>query len=85
MLPAPGRPTYRCGRPALWLQQHQAIPERKPYPAGRPRFVFARIPSGLDELSAEVLLGGEGIVGVAAQREIVRSVLAAPREGSQVV
>jgi hypothetical protein len=51
----------------------------------RPGLVFARTPSKLDELLTEVLLGCEGIVGVAAQREIVLSVLAAPREGRQVV
>jgi hypothetical protein len=47
--------------------------------------VFARTPSELDALSAEVLLSCEGVVGVAAQREILLGVLAAPREGMQVV
>jgi hypothetical protein len=51
----------------------------------RPGFVFARTPSELDELSSEVLLGGEGIVGLATQREILLRVLAAPCEGLQVV
>jgi hypothetical protein len=51
----------------------------------RPRFVFARTPGELDELPSEVLLGGEGIVGVAAQREIVHRVVAASREGFHVV
>jgi hypothetical protein len=52
----------------------------------RPRLVFARTPSlELDERSTEVLLGGERIVGVAAQREIVRRVRAAMRKGLQVV
>jgi hypothetical protein len=46
--------------------------------------MLARIRSKLDELSSEVLLGGEGIAGGAAQREIVYRVLAAPREGTQV-
>jgi hypothetical protein len=39
--------------------------------------VFARTLSELDEVSSEVLLGGEGIVRVAAQREIVLRVLTA--------
>jgi hypothetical protein len=50
-----------------------------------PRFVSARTLSELYELSSEVLLGGEGIVGVAAQREIVLCMLAPKREGFQMV
>jgi hypothetical protein len=38
--------------------------------AKRP-FVFAHALSELDEFSSEVLLGGEGTMGVTAQREIV--------------
>jgi hypothetical protein len=47
--------------------------------------MFARTPSELDELSPEVLLGGEGVVCAAAQREVFLRVLAAPREGPEVV
>jgi hypothetical protein len=49
------------------------------------RLVFARTSSELDELSSEVLLGREGMVRVAAERQIVLRVLAALREGPQVV
>jgi hypothetical protein len=51
----------------------------------RPRLVFARIPNELDELSSKVLLGGERIMGVAAQSEIALRVRAAMREGFQVM
>jgi phage terminase large subunit-like protein len=47
--------------------------------------MFARTPSELDELSPEVLLGGEGVVCVAAQREVFLCVLAVPRDGPEVV
>jgi hypothetical protein len=47
--------------------------------------VCGRVPRSLDALSAEVFLGGERVVGVTAQRQIVLGVLAASREGSKMM
>jgi hypothetical protein len=47
--------------------------------------VFACTSSKLNERFTEVLFGCQGIVGVAAQRQIVLRVLSAPREGFQVM
>jgi hypothetical protein len=51
----------------------------------RPRFVVARVPREFDELSSEVLLSGEGVVGTAAEREIGLGVLAPLRECRHMV
>jgi hypothetical protein len=50
-----------------------------------PEFVLARIASAGDEIPAEILLGGEGVVGAAAQADIVEPMFAAPREGYRVM
>jgi hypothetical protein len=46
-----------------------------------PELLLARIASACDEISAEILFGGEGIVGAAAQADIVEPMFAALREG----
>jgi hypothetical protein len=51
----------------------------------RPGLVLTRTARKLDALSAEILLGGEGVVGAAAQREIGFGVLASVRECRHMV
>jgi hypothetical protein len=51
----------------------------------RPGLVLARTPGEIDELSAKVLLGGECVVGAAAQREIGLGVLTSLRECRHMV
>jgi hypothetical protein len=47
--------------------------------------VLARITSSGNEIPAEVLLGGEGVVGAAAQADVVETMFAALREGYRVM
>jgi hypothetical protein len=47
--------------------------------------VLARITSAGDEIPAEVLLGGEAVVGAAAQGDVVEAMFAALREGDRVM
>jgi hypothetical protein len=47
--------------------------------------VLARIASAGDEIPAEILLGGEGVVGVAAQGDVVEPMFAALREGYRMM
>jgi hypothetical protein len=47
--------------------------------------VLARIASEGDEIPAEILFGREGIVGAAAQADVVESMFAALREGYRVM
>jgi hypothetical protein len=46
-----------------------------------PKLVPARIASAGDEIRAEILFGGEGVVGAAAQGDVVEAMFAALREG----
>jgi hypothetical protein len=47
--------------------------------------VLARIASAGDEVPAEILFGGEGVVRTAAQGDVVEAMFAALREGHRVM
>jgi hypothetical protein len=47
--------------------------------------VLARVACQRDEVPAEILLGGEGVVGATAEGEVVHAMLAASGEGHQVM
>jgi hypothetical protein len=47
--------------------------------------VLARVACQRDEVPAEILFGGEGIVGAAAESEVVQAMLATSCEGYQVM
>jgi hypothetical protein len=47
--------------------------------------VLARIASAADEIPAEILFSGEGVVGAAAQADVVEAMFAALREGYRVM
>ena len=50
-----------------------------------PGLVLSRVASTPDEVPSEILFGGEGVVGAAAERDVVQAMLAAPREGQRVM
>jgi hypothetical protein len=50
-----------------------------------PELVLARIAGAGDEIPAEILLSGEGVVGVAAQADVIEAMFAALREGYRVM
>jgi hypothetical protein len=50
-----------------------------------PELVLARIASADDEIPAEILFGSEGVVGAAAQADVVEAMFAALREGYRVM
>src|SRR5688572_4092366 len=52
---------------------------------GGPGLVLARVACQRDEVPAEILFGGEGVVGAAAQSEVVQAMLATSCEGHQVM
>jgi hypothetical protein len=47
--------------------------------------VPARVARQCDEVRAEILFGGEGVVGAAAEGEVVQAMLATSCEGYQVM
>jgi hypothetical protein len=47
--------------------------------------VLARITSAADEIPAEILFRCEGVVGAAAQADVVEAMFAAPRESHRVM
>jgi hypothetical protein len=50
-----------------------------------PELVLARIASADDEIPAENLFGGEGVVGAAAEGDVVEAMFTALREGHRVM
>ena len=50
-----------------------------------PGLVLGRVASTPDEVPSEILFGGESVVGAAAERDVVQAMLAAAREGEQVM
>jgi hypothetical protein len=50
-----------------------------------PELVLARIARPGDEIPAEILLGGEGVVGAAAKGDVAESMFAALRESHRVM
>jgi hypothetical protein len=50
-----------------------------------PELVLARIASAGGEIPAEILFGGERVVGPAAQGDVVEAMFAALREGHRVM
>jgi hypothetical protein len=47
--------------------------------------VLGRVASTPDEVPSEILFGGEGVVGAAAERDVFQAMLAAPRERERVM
>jgi hypothetical protein len=47
--------------------------------------VPARVARQRDEVSAEILFGGEGVVGAAAEGDVLEAMLATTGEGYQVM